>query len=62
MPTKQQGVVKEIEAQMMQLDIKIQKLNDSPNGLVSKYVEFLMQKRQLQELYNQEKQKADYES
>ena len=45
------AIIREIESQIIQLDIKL----DNEKTNVTRYVELLSQKRQLQELLNQER-------
>lgn len=45
------AIIREIESQIIQLDIKL----DNEKTNVTRYVELLSEKRQLQELLNQER-------
>lgn len=52
MITNNFAIIREIESQIIQIDIKLRK---EENGSVTEYVKLLNEKRQLQELLKQEK-------
>jgi len=54
--TKLEAIIKEIEAQIIQVDIK---LEEQSKNSVSEYVKLLMEKRNLQELLREQQLKRE---